>query len=283
MNEKSKPKTPSIETWLRNASAKLNGLGIESARLDAEIILAHTLRHPRTYLHAHSDDVLDSRMLEIADARLNLRIDRVPVAYIIGHKEFYGRRFKVSTATLIPRPETEVMIDLLRDIVPSNLPLLPQTLRLVDVGTGSGVIGITAKLEFPELDVTLCDVSIHALNVAEKNARSLGANVQFLRSDLLGGYPFQPDIILANLPYVDVQWDISPELTHEPSEALYAGKEGLALIDKLIEQAKSRLATHGYLLLEADLRQHASIIQTAKETGFTMTATKDMIICLQKD
>lgn len=283
MNEKSKQKTPSIETWLRNASAELNGLGIESARLDAEVILAHTLRRPRTYLHAHSDEVLDSRMLEIADARLNLRIDRVPIAYIIGHKEFYGRRFKVNTATLIPRPETESMIDLLREIIPSNLPLLPQTLRLVDVGTGSGAIGITAKLEFPELDVTLCDISTHALNVAEKNARSLRANVQCLRSDLLGGYPFQPDIIVANLPYVNVQWDISPELAHEPSEALYAGKEGLALIDKLIAQAKSRLRAGGYLLLEADLRQHASILQTAKEHGFTMTTTKDMIICLQKD
>lgn len=272
-----------INEWLREATAELNGVGIESAHLDAEIILSHTLRHPRIYQHAHDDEEIDPRLVEIANARLNLRLDRVPIAYIIGHKEFYGRRFKVTTATLIPRPETEAMIELLGEIVPTNLPLLPQTLRLVDVGTGCGNIGITAKLEFPELDVTLLDISTHALNIAEKNAELLHADVQTLRSDLLGGYPFQPDIILANLPYVDVEWDVSPETTKEPSEALYAAKNGLALIDKLITQAVSRLVVNGYMLLEADERQHASIIQTAKENGFTMTATRGLIICLQKD
>lgn len=272
----------SISSWLQQATAELNGTGIDSARLDAEIILAHTLKKPRTYLHAYSDDTIDLRLLEIANARLDLRINRVPVAYIIGHKEFYGRRFKVTTATLIPRPETEDMIDILKEITPSNLSLIPTTIRAVDVGTGSGAIGITAKLEVPDLDITLLDISPHALIVAEKNAKMCGADVRVIKSDLLAAYPFTPDIILANLPYVDVEWEVSPETTHEPSEALYAPKQGLALIDKLITQASLRLATNGYMLLEADTRQHAAIVQTAKANGFAVAVSRGLIICLQK-
>lgn len=282
MNVNYGQKTPKINEWLQHATAELKGVGIDSARLDAEIILCHTIKQPRTFLHAHSDDVIELRTLEIANARLNLRLERVPLAYIIGHKEFYGRRFKVTTATLIPRPESETMIEILGEILPTNLPLLPKNLRLVDVGTGSGILGITAKLEFPELDVTLLDISTHALNVAEKNAHSLGAKVQCLKSDLLVSYPFVPDIILANLPYVDINWDVSPETSSEPPEALYAAKNGLALIEKLIIQAKTRLAPRGDLLLEADERLHSAIIQYAKENGFNLSLTRGLILYLQK-
>lgn len=283
MKENSRPKAPSIKQWIQDAAAQLKGIGIESAHLDAELLLTHTVHHPRTFLHAHQDDIIDDRTLDIANARLALRLERVPVAYIIGHKEFYDRRFKVTTSTLIPRPETEAMIELLREILPTNLPLLPRTMRVVDVGTGSGCIGITAKLEFPDLHVTLLDTSIHALTVAKQNATMMNADVQIIKSDLLRDYPFTPDIILANLPYVDIEWDVSPETSSEPPEALYAGNHGLALIEKLIQQATSRLAPHGFLLLEADDRQHAAIIHTAKQAGFSHTATHDLIICLQKD
>lgn len=281
--ENSKQKAPSIKQWLQNATAKLKGIGIPSAELDAQLLLTHTLRHPRTFLHAHDDDPMDMRLLEIANARLELRLERVPVAYIIGHKEFYGRRFRVTTSTLIPRPETETMIDLLRQVLPTNLPLLPQTFRAVDVGTGTGCIGITAKLEFPELDVTLLDVSTHALNIAKQNASMMRVTVQCLKSDLLSNYPFPPDIILANLPYVDIEWDVSPETASEPSEALYAAKHGLALIEKLIIQAKSRLTPQGFLLLEADERQHNAITQIGKQNGFNTIITNGLILVLQKN
>src|SRR5664279_4030502 len=117
MSANSLPPMPAINDWLKDATATLSDIGITSARLDAEIILAHTLRKPRTYLHAHGDEQLSSRQRDIADTRLQLRLDRVPIAYIIGHKEFYGREFRVTTATLIPRPESEVMIELLTDIL----------------------------------------------------------------------------------------------------------------------------------------------------------------------
>lgn len=272
----------SIDQWLQNATEQLKKADIDSARLDAEIILCHTLRHPKTYLHAHGDELIEPRMLEIANARLDLRFNRVPVAYIIGHWEFYGRRFKVTTATLIPRPETETMIELLKAIVPANLPLLPQTLHVVDVGTGSGCLGITAKLELPELNITLLDISTHALKVAETNAKVFDVDVQCIKSDLLTSYPFQPDIILANLPYVDESWEVSPETTNEPREALFAAKNGLALIDKLIEQSSSRLPEKGFLLLEADKRQHAAIAKTAKSNDFTVVNIQGLIVCLQK-
>lgn len=272
----------SINSWLQQSVEQLTQVGIESARLDAEIILAHTLKKPRTFLHAHSDEEIDARLQEIANARIDLRVNRVPVAYIIGHKEFYGRRFKVTTATLIPRPETEDIIDLLKEMMPTNLPLLPQIIRAVDIGTGSGAIGITAKLEVPELDVTLLDISTHALNIAKKNAEICQAEVRILKSNLLADYPFSPDIILANLPYVDAAWEVSPETNHEPAEALYAAKQGLALIDKLIVQATSRITPGGHMFLEADKRQHALIIQTAKANGFTLAAVRGLIIGLQK-
>lgn len=271
-----------INDWLKNATSQLKEIGIDSARLDVEIILAHTLRKSRTYIHAHGDDIIGIRELEIANARLDLRRDRIPIAYIIGHKEFYGRRFKVTTATLIPRPESETMIDILKDISIQGTLLTTKQLRLIDVGTGSGVLGITAKLEVPEIHVTLTDISTYALNVAKTNARNLHANVSILRSNLLEDYPFAPDIILANLPYVDPEWSISPETSVEPRVALFAANGGLALIDKLIIQAEHQIGTHGWLLLEADLSQHGAIIAKAKNRGFLLHEVRDLIVCLQK-
>lgn len=257
-----------ISQWLKEAAHQLWQTGIDSAKLDAEIILAHTIRQPRTFLHAHDDDELTDRQMEIADARLRLRLDRVPVAYIIGHKEFYGRRFVVNTATLIPRPESEAMIESLNEILPTAIALIQPALRLVDVGTGSGALGITAKLEVPELDVTLLDISRHALTVAETNAKQLKAEVTILQSDLLDKYPFQADIILANLPYVDPDWRRSPETRHEPELALFAADQGLAIIERLLEEAPGRFNQSGYLILEADLTQHDKIIRSAKDNGF---------------
>jgi release factor glutamine methyltransferase len=275
--------TPAISSWLKDAAAQLAAIGIDSARLDAELILSHTLRKPRTYLHAHYDEMLSERATEVANARLRLRLDRVPIAYIVGHKEFYGRTFKVTTATLIPRPESEAMIDLLKTLMPATASLLDEpALNVVDVGTGSGCLGITAKLELPQLSVTLLDISRHALTVAEQNARAHDADVALLRSDLLAQYPLQPDIILANLPYVDPEWDSSPETMHEPAEALFAGDHGLALIKRLVEQASLRLTANGTLLLEADRSQLDTIRRFAKQHGFKETKRDGFIVALQR-
>jgi release factor glutamine methyltransferase len=290
MSANSLPETPNrrlasftVEGWLNDATRQLQSAGIPSARLDAELILAHTVRKPRTWLHGHSNDTLDRRTIEIANARLDLRIDRVPVAYIIGHKEFYGRQFKVTTATLIPRPESETLIELLRKAIPTNTRLaIDRPLRLTDIGTGSGALGITAKLEFPELDVTLTDISRHALRVAETNAKALDAEVTILLGDLLDAYPFTADIIIANLPYVDPEWERSKETDHEPAGALFADNHGLALIFKLLVQTKDKLAIGGKLILEADPEQHPAIIKEAARYGLVLNETQEYGILLEK-
>lgn len=264
-----------IDAWIRAATARLNDNDIPSARLDAELILAHTLRKGRTWLHAHGDETLDIRTEEIAAARLDLRLDRVPIAYIIGHKDFYGRRFTVTTSTLIPRPESEAMIELLQTI-----PIKP-AMQLVDVGTGTGCLGITAKREHPDLAVSLVDVDSHALVVAQKNADQLGASVECLKSDLLTQYPYVADIILANLPYVDNDWTGSPEIRHEPDLALFASDNGLFFIKRLIDQCQDKLQPGGYLLLEADRRQHHAMTHYAQQHGLSPITTSGLIVLYQ--
>lgn len=267
-----------IRVWLRDAAEMLANAGISSALLDAEIILAHTLRKSRTWLHAHDDEALTPREREIAGARLDLRLDRTPIAYIIGHKEFYGRRFAVTPSVLIPRPESEVLIELLANLCNG----FSQT--LIDVGTGSGCLGITAKLEHPELEVTLVDISRHALTIAEKNAELLSAEVVCIKNDLLAPNPQLPshaDIIMANLPYVDREWERSPETNYEPALALFADKKGLALIERLIQEAASYLEPRGHLLLEADPKQHAAIIHHAATLGYQHILTRDYAVVLR--
>lgn len=275
--------TSSINQWLKDASKRLTKAGITSSKLDAEIIMAHTLRKGRTYLHAHGDEAIEPRFIDILDTRLALRLDRVPVAYIIGHKEFYGRNFNVTPSTLIPRPESEAIIDLLKENSKQpELPLSSEAPKLIDVGTGSGCLGITAKLELPELDVTLADTSRHALAVAEANAQRLGAEITLLRSNLLQDYPFQANFIIANLPYVGGDWEVSPETKHEPQEALYAANNGLALIYRLLAQTPSRLSANGVIFIEADQRQHRDIVSRAEDHDLSLTDSNGLVLAFRK-
>lgn len=251
----------SINSWLATAHKSLTAAAIPSARLDAELILAHTIGRPRTWLHAHGNEELSSTRAAIATTRLSLRAQRVPLAYITGHKEFYGRRFHVTPAVLIPRPESEDLIDIMLS--------LPQLTSLLDVGCGSGVLGITSQLERPTVTVTLTDISQAALTVAQQNAAAWQVRPQLLHSDLLTNSRLNRySIIIANLPYVDTAWATSPELQYEPDVALYASNHGLALMQHLLRQAPAHLLTGGYLLLEADPVQHSQLIATSQSHGF---------------
>lgn len=265
-----------IRSWLREATKQLKAIGIASARLDAELILANTLRKARTYLHAHLDETIDPRRQDIADARLSLRLDRVPLAYILGYKEFYGRNFTVTPAVLIPRPESEDIISLLLEMTTNDI--APKT--LIDIGTGSGCLGITAKLERPNLLVTLSDTSGKALAIAEKNAANLQADVFIQKQSLLSGNVQRLDYILANLPYVDKEWEVSPELRHEPDEALYARRGGLALIEELLKQAPQHCNPGALVFIEADPVQHPAIISLASSLGLRPKEVRGYIIAL---
>ena len=280
MNANLPQKTLVISQWLLESANELKAANIPSARLDAEIILAHTIRKSRTFLHAHSDMLLSDRQVEIADSRLQLRLDRTPIAYIVGHKEFYGRLFRVTPATLIPRPESETIIDVTKEIATST----KTPLRLVDVGTGTGCLGISVKLEVPTSTVHLTDISRYALKVAESNAKQLDADVVIERHDLLSGFSLPSvDIVIANLPYVSRSWERSPETSYEPALALFADNHGLALIEKLFPQAATVISKSGHLLLEADPKQHMAIINQAKNHGFSVKEIRGFIIWLTKN
>ncbi|HZJ34414.1 MAG TPA: peptide chain release factor N(5)-glutamine methyltransferase [Candidatus Angelobacter sp.] len=267
MNVNLLPQTPAIKDWLVEASDQLSKADISSTRLDAEIILAHTLHKNRTYLHAHSEQIIDSAHYKNATSSLIQRVNRVPMAYIVGHKEFYGREFIITPAILIPRPESEDIITVLKKLLSSTTYHLLPT-RLVDVGTGCGCLGITAKLEFPSLDVSIIDISTDALKVAVQNAKKLSADITIMQSDLLQNCTIKPDIIIANLPYIDKTWDRSPETDHEPKLALFADDHGESIIKKLITQANNSLTPDGYIIIEADPVQHESLIKYAKKHSF---------------
>ena len=266
-----------ISEWLKIATKSLKTANIPSARLDAELILANTLRKNRTYLHAHLDEKIDPRRFDIANARLDLRLDRVPIAYILGYKEFYGRKFTVSPSVLIPRPESEDLISLFLELTAGEI----AEKVLIDVGTGSGCLGITAKLERNNLSVILSDISKPALNIAEKNANALNADVHIQQQSLLNGQLKPVDYIFANLPYVDKNWDVSPELQYEPEIALFAEDEGLKLILQLISQAPRCLISEGLLFIEADPQQHNKIIDEAVKNGFVKERALNYILVLR--
>lgn len=266
-----------IGTWTAQATEQLTAAGVTSPRLDAEILAGMALGYERAQLLAHSDENFPPRALSKAAALLERRLQREPLAYIRGSQEFYGRDFIVTSDTLIPRPESEMIIELLKKITSERGTLL-------DVGTGSGCLAITAALECPWLTVTACDIAPATLKIARRNAEAHDAPVNFFTSDLLA-VPLEEkqafDRIIANLPYVDPSWEISAELAFEPAHALFAQQRGLALIDRLIEQIPQVLNKNGALLLEADPRQHAEIIIHAKAAGLRHTATDGFIVAFQ--
>lgn len=265
-----------IDDWLDGATDQLVKANIPSARLDAELMLCHMLGVDRPWLIAHADDSLTMSALsqrggerrgglkQYGEELVLKRLKRQPLAYLFGKKEFYGREFLVTKDVLIPRPETEVLIDLAKKH--------ELTGRLLDVGTGSGVLGLTLWHELADIDLTLSDISPKALEVAKKNTKKLRVKpVRYVESDLLEHWltheqPKPFDVIVANLPYVDRSWERSPETEHEPGIALFARDGGLELIKLLLNQAPQLLSPGGYLLLESDPEQQNDIIMYASDT-----------------
>ena len=200
--------------------------------------------------------------------------------------DFYGRDFIITPDVLIPRPETEMMVDAVLNLagkayLPGTKPsarVLPKNPRILDVGTGSGCVAASLALELPEAHVAACDVSEEALKVAKENAKTLGAKIKFVKSDLMNDISGDYDVVVANLPYVDEDWDwIDREaLSKEPAIALYAEDGGLALIKKLINQVAKREVK--YLILEADPCQHERIITYAANNNYSLFETRGFVL-----
>lgn len=246
--------------WLKNAAKNID-------RLDAELILAHFLNDvDRSYLISHSDEELQDT--SAIDSYVARRAESEPLAYILGYREFYGRRFFVTPDVLIPRPETETIINIVKDLKPE---------KILDVGTGSGCIAITCALE-TDATVDAVDISDDALRIAQKNAAHHGAKVNFHKSNLLNDFQPEPNtLIIANLPYVDTNWDWldHQSLDHEPSLALYAEQQGLELIYKLIDQCPENATS---LILEADPCQHDAIIEYARKHSLALEKQDSFIL-----
>ena len=213
-----------------------------------------------------------------------------PIAYQLGFIDFYGRNFKVTEDVLIPRPETEQLIDEAINLsgkaylpgVKSGKRELRENPLILDVGTGSGIIAITLKLEIPDSTVTGLDISENALKIAKENAENLKADVTFKTSNLLKSYDGkEPDLIVANLPYVDKNWDWLDQksLSYEPEIALFAEDSGLKLIKDLLIEIKNR-NWHPRILLEMDPLQQETLIKFANSLGFKHQKTTGFIISL---
>ena len=256
----------SIADFLVISTKTLSKAGIASARLDSELILAHVLRRSREWLLAHDAVILTQPQQQQARQLLLQRTQRQPIAYLTGRRDFYGHSFLVNEQVLVPRPESEVILAMLDELMQANHPR-----TVLDVGTGSGCLAISIKLAHPDLAVSACDISESALPVARRNAARLlpsGQQVKFYQSDLLSDLPVgsQFDLIVANLPYLSPgQDDLSPELAYEPAIALYADDDGLSLIKQLITTAPARLTPGGYLLLEMNTDQIEAVASYATD------------------
>ena len=246
----------------------LQTLSIASPRLEAELLLSHALGCDRVRLYMDMPRPLDKSELAAVRALIVRRRRREPVAYILGRREFYKRNFDVDASVLVPRPETEVLVDRALDVLDDA------AARALDLCTGSGVIAITLALERPALVVDATDISEAALAVARRNAaqHAVEARVSFHHGDLFAALP-EPHryaLIAANPPYVrDDEWDaLAPDVAgHEPRVALLAGPRGLSVIERLCEGAADWLQPGGALLMEVGRGQAPAVVELLARTG----------------
>ncbi|MFM9124030.1 MAG: peptide chain release factor N(5)-glutamine methyltransferase [Actinomycetota bacterium] len=243
-----------VRDVLALSSAYLEAKGSPTARLDAELLVGHALGMPRRDLYLHHDRPLTADELAAIRPLLRRRADLEPVAYIVGEVGFRRLVLQTDARALMPRPETETLVEV-------ALALLPRGGRLVDVGTGAGPIALSVKHERPDADVLAVDVSDDALALARANAERLGLQVAFAVSDLLADLPGPFDVIAANLPYVpDGDPRTEPGVVrHEPHLALWGGPDGLDLIRRLVQQAPARLRPGGAIVLEVSDEQAAGV------------------------
>ena len=239
------------------AKQKLMNHGIKSWNLDSELIISHVLNLSRLELITKDEGFVTKEQQNLIDELISRRISGEPLAYLLNKKEFYGRDFYVDNSVLIPRIETESII--------FNLPQDNRPKKVLDIGTGSGCIAITIKLEKPDYHVDALDISEDALKTAELNAKNLSANVHFFHSNLLSNVKDKYDLIIANLPYVDDSWNIDLNaLSYEPSSALFAKREGLDLIYKLLDEVDKIANQNALLYLESDETQIPKITEYTK-------------------
>jgi release factor glutamine methyltransferase len=257
-----------VSQWLRQAKGRLEEAGIETPLLEAQMLAAHVLLSDRSFVLSHPHEDFPDLA---GESILQRRESHEPLAYILGWREFYGRRFSVDPAVLIPRQETETLVE-------TALALLVergQASRVLDLGTGSGCIAITLKLEYPECQVVCSDVSEAALEVAACNAQRLGAEVETVAGDLFAGLTGQLfDLIVSNPPYVGLHEALPVEVREfEPSSALYGGHSGLEFYERIAAAAGEFLGDNGVLMMEVGHTQARAVALLFEGSGWTVAET----------
>lgn len=268
--------TPTIAVTLTSSIkslAAIPGFSPAEARVDVMVLLAFTLRVKRAHLIAHPERLLtpaeSTNFLELLHRRLNGE----PIAYILGQKEFFGHTFHVAPAVLIPRPETELLVELALQHLPANQPA-----RVLDLGTGSGAIAISLALQRPKIVVLAVDQSPAALAIARDNAHRLGAeNIEFRESNWFSSVDGQFDLILSNPPYIV---DTDPHLARgdvrfEPMSALKGGESGFDCIQSIITQAAAHLRSGGWLIFEHGYNQAETCRQMLQQVGFSAVGSSN--------
>ncbi|AKJ42436.1 peptide chain release factor N(5)-glutamine methyltransferase [Pragia fontium] len=255
--------------WLQQAITKLTGG--DSPKRDAEILLGYVTGKTRTFLMAFSETMLTADQVNRLDELLNRRINGEPIAYLVGTREFWSLQLKVSPVTLIPRPDTEKLVELALERLPTI------DCDILDLGTGTGAIALALGSERPDCSVTGIDYQAEAISLAQDNADNLNINnVHFMQGDWFE--PFNDayfDMIVSNPPYIDKQ---DPHLSqgdvrYEPDSALIAAQEGLADLRHIVEHAPEYLKSGGWLLLEHGWTQGEQVRQLFQQRGFELIAT----------
>jgi release factor glutamine methyltransferase len=266
-----------IAEIIHNAATRLDAESIDDARLEAEVLLAYVLRADRAHLLARMADDADAEASARFEVLLARRLAREPLAYIVGHREFYGIEVECAPGALIPRPETEMLVELALDEVRRR----GDALRIVDVGTGSGAIALAIAANAPGVRVTAIDASEAALAVARRSVERTGVadRVELRAGDLLEEQGVF-DVIVANLPYVSAaEWElVQPEIReYEPREALVGGASGTEAVERLLREAPPHLAPGGLLAAEIGATQGARLLAVARE------CFPDAHVCVIKD
>ena len=260
---------------LDKGTAYLEKRGIDDARRNMQMLVAHQLGCTRMDLYLRFDEPMEESDMAPLRESLKQRGEGVPVQHLIGSVGFRQHEFKTDARALIPRPETEELAEWLAKNVE-----LPDAAAILDMGTGSGCLGLSLATDFPAAQVTLADVSAAALELARENgARTSVRNIEFVESDLFtaiaADQPF--DLIAANLPYVPDGEDLAREVRHDPDLALFGGKDGLDLIRRFIPEASERLRSGGWLALEIGIDQAAEVERLLGAAGLTDVLTlKDL-------
>jgi release factor glutamine methyltransferase len=264
-----------ISEFIKKSTQSLTLAGIATARLDTLVMLEHVTHRDKAWILAHPENDVKTKDYATLSKLLNRRLRHEPLAYILQRSEFYAREYIISPSVLEPRPESEAIIDLLKEI--ARGPDLSSSIHVSDVGTGSGALGITAALEVPTAKVELLEIDPKAIKVAQKNVDKFTLGIKVINSNLLKNSSQKSDVLLCNLPYVPDDYPINEAASFEPKIAIFGGPDGLDIYRQLFTQIDFLDYLPLYILTESLPTQHQVLESLALSSGYTLTKTTDFV------